>query len=159
MEEVVSMKFVMPVRRSRTRGLVLVSFMLSSVLFACGYGKDTGPKHPRPQAQFNETVAKFTSRMKQCLPEAVQANLNRPITETEKADGKRVGTALSNFKTELTQCLTGEGYGNEVQLEASKVEAWLSKPDCATFVKAVFDAAECSALQMVLEDSGFAAKQ
>ncbi len=122
------------------------------------YGKDNGPKHPRAQAQFNQIVAKFTARMKQCLPEAVQANMNRPMTETERANSKIVAQALSNFKTELTQCLTGEGYGNEVQLEAAKVKGWLAQPDCATFAKTVFNAAECSALQMVLEDSGFQAK-
>lgn len=146
-------------RTVRWAGTALaLSLAVSWALAACGYGKDTGPKHPRPRAQFDQVVAKFTARMKQCLPEAVQVNLNRPITEAEKGNSKLVGTALSNFKTELSQCLTGEGYGNEVQLEAAKVDQWLTKPDCTTFVKAVFDAAECSALQMVLEDSGFQAK-
>ncbi len=127
------------------------------VVAACGYGKDTGPKHPRPRAKFEKLVGRFVARVGQCLPELVQAGLNRPMTEAEKADANLRKTTLSNYRTELMQCLTGEGYGNEIQVEPASVEKWLQAPDCAAFAKAVSNAPECSALQLVLEDSGFKA--
>ncbi|MCD6496835.1 MAG: hypothetical protein J7M25_00830 [Deltaproteobacteria bacterium] len=133
---------------------IAVVFVVAWSVGGC-YGKDNGPKHPRASGQFDTTVSKFLVRMKQCMPQAVQTNMHRPMTAAELANKQLTGKALSNFKIELSQCLTGKGYGNEIQLEGAKVDAWLAAPDCAGFAKALFDTPECSALQMVFEDSGF----
>ena len=135
--------------------LFLVGIALVAGVFAGCYGKDTGPKKPRAKESFMPTLEKFTARASKCLPEMVQANLKRPMKEEEKGNESLKKGAVSNLRTELLQCFTGKGYGNEVQIESKHVKEWLAQPDCAGFAKAVFASPRCAVIQMTLEDSGF----
>jgi len=131
-------------------GLVLVLLTLGSC-----YGKDTGPKSPRKKAPFMPVLDEFTQRSRECLPQMVKANLSREMTAEERTNEALKKGAVSNLRTELLQCFTGKGYGNEVQIEPEHVKEWLAKPDCETFAKAFSESFRCSVLQMTLEDSGF----
>ncbi len=119
------------------------------------YGKDTGPKSPRNKEPFMPTLDAFTKRSRECLPEMVKANLGREMSAEERTNEALKKGAISNLRTELLQCFTGKGYGNEVQIEPAHVKKWLAKPDCETFAKAFSESFRCSVLQMTLEDSGF----
>ena len=134
--------------------MLAIPFLGLSVI-GCGYGKDTGPKKPRESQNFLPTLARFTKRMEVCIADAVKVNLNRPITPAELNNKELIKKAVNNLRTELLQCFTGKGYGNEVQIEANHVEVWLSKPSCPEFAKVVFSSPRCNVLQMTLADSGF----
>ncbi|MFH2009736.1 MAG: hypothetical protein ABI333_24290 [bacterium] len=54
------------------------------------------------------------------------------------------------------QCMTGKGYGNETQIDASVIETWLAKTGCPQFAAAAFKAPQCIAIQSVLEEAGYA---
>jgi hypothetical protein len=135
--------------------LILVLLGLPVLWVGCGYGKDTGPKAPKPSAQFEPLVDRFVERCKSCYEHVFQVNLGRQLTAPERADANKQAQALKAMRTELLQCLTGKGYGNEVQLEASVVEVWLAKTGCPQFASASFKAPQCIAIQSVLEEAGY----
>lgn len=141
--------------RQRSGVWILAIPALAITCAGCGYGKDTGPKKPRESQNFMPTLARFTQRMERCIGDAVKVNLNRPITQAEFNNKELIKKAINNLRTELLQCFTGKGYGNEVQIEANHVEVWLAKPSCPEFAKAVFTSPRCNVLQMTLADSGF----
>ena len=127
----------------------------SVLLLSCGYGKDTGPKQPKASAQFKPLVDQFLAKCKTCVGDVFQVNLGRPITAAERGDSAKLDKALSTLRTELMQCLTGQGYGNEIQIERQVVEAWLAKTGCPQFAQTAFKAPQCIAIQSVLEEAGY----
>lgn len=128
---------------------------IGCIFFTSCYGKDTGPKAPREKEAFMPTLEEFTKRSAECLPEMVEAVVGREMTSEERTNDPLKEGAVSNLRTELLQCFTGRGYGNEVQIEAGHVREWLGKPDCASFAQVFSESFRCSVLQMSLEDSGF----
>lgn len=143
--------------KKRGRSFLLLAGACA-LLCGCGYGKDTGPKHPRAKEQFLPVIARFEMQMEKCIGNAVQVNLNREITAEELNNKPLIKKAVTALSKELQQCLTGRGYGNEVQIEINHVEGWLAKTSCPEFAKAVFTSARCNVLQMVLADNGFPEK-
>ena len=139
------------------RRTILIGSALALVLsgFGCGYGKDTGPKTPVDAQQFDGLVDQFMSRTQSCFGEVFQANMGREATEVERADQARVKKAMDGLKAELMGCLTGKGYGNEVQVEGSMVEGWLAQEGCVEFARAAFKAPQCIAIQSAIEEAGF----
>ncbi len=134
----------------------VVSFLaLGCIVLSACYGKDTGPQAPREKEAFMPTLEEFTKRSAECLPEMVEAVVGRAMTAEEQTNDALKEGAVGNLRTELLQCFTGRGYGNEVQIESSYVRGWLAKPDCVSFAKAFSETFRCSVLQMTLEDSGF----
>lgn len=126
-----------------------------AILASCGYGKDTGPKQPKAQKQFEPLVDRFVKRSQSCFGDMFQVNMGRPVAASERADTAKVSKAMVELRKELLGCLTGKGYGNEIQVEASVVDAWMAKTGCAQFAAAAFKAPQCIAIQSVLEEAGF----
>ena len=138
------------------RKQTLVTLVAVALLGACGYGKDTGPKSPKSSIEFEPLVQRFVQKCQTCLDDVFQVSLGRPATAAERADAAKLGALYAAWKKEVGQCLTGQGYGNEVQLEATVMEVWLGHPGCPQFAAAAFKAPQCIALQSVLEEAGYA---
>ncbi len=141
-------------RRLQQLGCALGALTLLSTV-GCGYGKDTGPKAPRPRQQFEPLVDRFVKRTMQCYDDVFNVNMGRQVTDKERNDQARLGKVKVAMRRELLGCLTGKGYGNEIQVEPSVVEVWLSKTGCPQFAVAAFRAPQCIAIQSVLEEAGF----
>jgi hypothetical protein len=134
----------------------LVILVAGALLGACGYGKDTGPKAPKESIQFEPMVQRFVQKCQTCLDDVFQVSLGRPASAAERSDAAKLGAVYAAWKKELGQCLTGQGYGNEVQVEAQVVEVWLGHTGCPQFAAAAFKAPQCIAMQSVLEEAGYA---
>lgn len=125
--------------------------------FGCGYGKDTGPKAPKAQSQFEPLADKFVSRTQSCFDDVFQVNMGRVMTAEERGAKDKATKAMTQLRAELLGCLTGKGYGNEVQLDSAMVEGWMAKASCKEFAQAAFKAPQCIAIQSVVEEAGFSA--
>lgn len=124
----------------------------------CGYGKDTGPTTPKSQAQFEPLVEQFVTRSQSCFDDVFKVNMGRAISVEEQGAKDKVNKAMSQLRAELLGCMTGKGYGNEVQLDASLVQGWLAKSGCLEFAQAAYKAPQCIAIQSVVEEAGFSAE-
>ena len=121
----------------------------------CGYGKDTGPTTPKADSQFEPLADRFVAKVRSCFDEVFQVNMGRPVTAEERAQKDRISKALGQLRAEVMGCLTGKGYGNEVQLDPPMVESWMAKAGCQEFAQAAFKAPQCIAIQSVVEEAGF----
>ncbi len=139
----------------RVKATILSVLGAALVLSGCGYGKDTGPKHPKSSPRFAPLADRFQARCNTCFEDVFHVNMGRQLTAGERADAARKSKAMAAFRQELMQCMTGKGYGNETQVEASTVEIWLSKTGCPQFAAAAFKAPQCIAIQSVLEEAGY----
>lgn len=128
---------------------------VAALAASCGYGKDTGPKAPKPQKQFEPLADQFAQKSGTCFEDVFKVNMGRPMTAAERADKARRAKALQDLRKELLGCLTGKGYGNEIQLERQVVEVWMGKTGCPQFAAAAYKAPQCIAIQSVLEETGY----
>jgi len=134
---------------------LLSALCVPLLLGSCGYGKDTGPKHPKKSPRFAPLADRFSQRCKSCFDDVFQVNMGRQQTAAERADTAKHAKAITAFRAELMQCMTGKGYGNEIQIEATVVEVWVAKTGCPQFAAAAFKAPQCIAIQSVLEEAGY----
>ncbi len=139
----------------RVRAMILSAVGAVLMMVGCGYGKDTGPKQPKSSPIFAPLADRFQARCKTCFDDVFNANMGRQLTAAERADAAKRAKAMAAFRQEIMQCMTGKGYGNETQVEASVVEVWLAKPGCPQFASAAFKAPQCIAIQSVLEEAGY----
>jgi hypothetical protein len=139
----------------RVRALILGALCVPLLMLSCGYGKDTGPKQPKSSPLFAPLADRFQARCKACFDDVFHVNMGRQISPAERSDAARMQKAMSSFRQELMQCMSGKGYGNETQVEASVVEVWLAHTGCPQFAQAAFKAPQCIAIQSVLEEAGY----
>ena len=139
----------------RVRLSILITPCVAALIMSCGYGKDTGPKRPKTSPQFAPLADRFAKRCDQCFEDVFHANMGRQMSAKERADTAKKQKAMGEIRREIFQCMSGKGYGNEVQLDPSVAEVWLAKTGCPQFAAAAFKAPQCIALQSVLEEVGF----
>jgi len=139
----------------RVKTMILSALCMALMTVSCGYGKDTGPKQPKSSPLFGPLADRFQARCKACFEDVFHVNMGRQLTAAERSDAAKMKKALASFRQELTQCMTGKGYGNETQVEASVVEVWLATTGCPQFAAAAFKAPQCIAIQSVLEEAGY----
>lgn len=139
----------------RQRFRLCCALVLLVAGFGCGYGKDSGPQTPKDKQQFDGLVDQFMTRTQTCFGEVFQANMGRQATEAERGDADRKKKAMDTLRAELLGCLTGKGYGNEVQLGGAVLEGWLAEQGCAEFARAAFKAPQCIAIQSAIEEAGY----
>ena len=120
----------------RMRTTMLGALGVLMLVVGCGYGKDTGPKTPKTSPRFAPLADRFKAKCQTCYDDVFHVVMNRQMTEAERADKAKQTKALTELRTELMQCMTGKGYGNETQVEASVVEVWLAKTGCPQFAAA-----------------------
>jgi hypothetical protein len=94
-------------------------------------------------------------RCKACFEDVFHVNMGRQLTAAERADTAKINKAMTAFRQEIMQCMTGKGYGNETQVEAPVVEVWLARTGCPQFAAMAFKAPQCIAIQSVLEEAGY----
>lgn len=139
----------------RVKSMILSALCAVLMMLGCGYGKDTGPKQPKTSPRFGPLADRFQARCKACFEDVFHVNMGRQLSAAERSDAVRMQKAMTAFRQELMQCMTGKGYGNETQIEASVIELWLAKTGCPQFATAAFKAPQCIAVQSVLEEAGY----